>query len=130
MARKVPKSFHEMDTKHLMCRNFTHPWEPVETDVTTVKRKKVWVIDLFCARCGGRCQEIYHPTSGDRKRTPIKYPDNYLVKAKKDSWGGVKLFNQNVRLELFTRIVSGDNGSGRRKARARTAAAARSRRRG
>jgi hypothetical protein len=106
MGRKAPQSLRSMQTKHLTCRNFAHPWEPKRTSSETVDRRRAWVIYLRCTRCTATCKEIYFPTSGDRKRSGITYPEGYTVENLKQ-WGGRKILNDNVRRELFGRLMNG-----------------------
>jgi hypothetical protein len=106
MTKRAPQSLREMDTKHLACRNFMHPWDPVRTEVSTFERRKVWIIYLRCLRCKAKTRELYFPLSRERKRYVPTYPAGYLVEGLQKEWGGRKLLNENVRDEYFTRIVN------------------------
>ena len=100
---KPAESFAKMPTKHLQCRALTHPWEPKYAYPDRVDRYKAIVVFLECGRCPSTKELVFFPTQHKRKSRGIKYPDNYLVKGL-DSWGGRKVINENVLLEMISRI--------------------------
>jgi hypothetical protein len=106
------QSFDDLTTTTLKCRSLTHPWDPIRTVIKTVDRKKAYVVTLVCLRCDSTAQDIVFVATGEKLPRRYHHVDGYLI-ADAKSWGKRKVFNSNVRLELYGRLVK--NGNGRKK---------------
>jgi hypothetical protein len=103
---KKAKTFKGMDTKNLECRVLMHAWEHKQTFLTKEGRVELLELRLECLRCPTVRIDVYLRSKGVLDSRQYRHPDNYLVEELK-SWGGRKIFNNNIRIELFSRYIKG-----------------------
>lgn len=105
-GHRKPQSFDDLKTEHLKCRTLTHPWEPMQTYLVTIDRRRAYETLLECSRCGTtRTDHIF--ITGDRevaKHPRYGYVDGYLIEDL-PSWGGYYEFRRNARVELYGRFL-------------------------
>lgn len=106
MARKA-KSFDEMDMKVLICRVGRHQMGLEMAKIVAIDRREGLEYHWGpCSNCGTR--RIDTVLAHHRQRTVemiarrYVHPDGYLI-TNIDEWGGRKVFNSNVRYEMFVR---------------------------
>jgi hypothetical protein len=105
MAKKH-EALAEMDTEHLKCRTWMHPWDVEVTYSMTFRRSEHLEIHLYCERCGGQRIDLVKRSTGELMRRRYIHPEGYMVEDLK-SWGGRSTFNANVRVELYERYAVG-----------------------
>jgi len=99
------KSFATMETDSLECRVLRHVFEH---KITFVNKDRTLELVFECHRCPVTRIDTWS-MDGRRKRAEVikrsyKYPNGYLIQDP-TSWGGRKVFNENVRYELGTRYM-------------------------
>lgn len=100
----APQGFSDIKTTHLKCRALTHPFDPVQTVVETIDRRRAYVVQLLCLRCKTPAVDVVFVASGEKLPRRYGYVDGYLIKDRA-KWGDAKTFNANVRLELYGRLA-------------------------
>lgn len=107
MAKRVPKGFKDLETKHLQCRSLTHGWDPKQTTRVIVDGVQAWEVYLVCRVCKTPATDTVRVSDGTRlKPRQYHHVEGYLI-TDVPSWGGRKEFNGNVRRELYGRLSQG-----------------------
>lgn len=101
MARVV-SSFSEMSDEVLECRAWRHAWVHKVTWLDKKGRVAVVEMHLECNRCPTTRVDVLRRSNAELLSRAYHHPDDYLIKDPK-AWGGRKVFNTNVRMELITR---------------------------
>ena len=119
VANKV-QSFDEMSTEALICRaSNRHAMRLTMTEVVFVSRKKGLKYHFGpCLNCGTTRTQVvlanHRSRSVDSVGGGYDHPDNYLIKNRK-KWGPRKTFNDNVKYELFLRMMAQAEKKGKTK---------------
>ena len=105
---KKAQAFKEMKGDHLKCRSLQHAWDTRQAVLVRYDGRECVELTLRCMRRGCRTERVDTATrSGEVLNRRYYHPDMYLIEDLK-SWGGRAEFNQNVRRELYHRLLGGE----------------------
>lgn len=99
MTRKAAR-LRELRGTHLECRVWGHAWEHDETEVAG----RALVLWLICGRCEAHRIDQVERRSGRLLARAYVHPEGYLV-GDLASWGGRRVLNENLRIELYARLA-------------------------